>query len=131
MKKAYFLPRALVLFLAFLLLGAGMFRYAHHHYKNVASWGEADSTRVLIYEGETYYLAGLMGERGLNAKTYPAGDVLGEVTPKNFLDKTPALVVHSVEGKDDYLILIMGEDEKYLYFHEKVDNPAETETVGT
>lgn len=129
MKKAYFLPRALLLFVVFLALGAGIFRFSTHHYKNVAEWGEPDSNEVLLYEEDTYHLAGRIGEKGLTSKKFASAEVLGEVTPDGFLDRTAPLVVWSVDGKADFLIVIDEEEREWLYYREGVDNPAETETV--
>ncbi len=129
MKKAHFLLRAIILFVVFLAIGAGIYRYAHHHYKNIAEWGEPDSTEVLLYEDKTYCLAGEIGDPGLTSKKYPKNEVLGEVTPDNFWDKKAPFLVWSVEGKANFLIVTVEEEKEYLYYHESVENPAETETV--
>ena len=71
MKQAKFFPRLLILFLVFLALVFAMFRFASHHYKNVAQWGVADSREVLMYEGEVYCFAGEIGDPGLGSKKFP------------------------------------------------------------
>ncbi len=129
MKKAHFLPRAIILFVVFLAIGAGIFRYANHHYKNIADWGEPDSAKILIYEDETYYLAGKVGDSGLASKKFPKNEVLGEVTPDSLFDTSDPLVVWSVEGKANFLIVTVKDEKEYLYYHESVDNPAETAAV--
>lgn len=129
MKKAYFLPRALILFVAFLVIGAGIFRYANHHYKNIADWEDPTSTAILIYEGDTYYLAGKVGEPGMTSKKFPKNEILGEVTPDSLFDLSEPLVVWDVEGKEKFLIVTVGEDTEWLYYREDAENPAETETA--
>ena len=128
MKKAHFLLRALVLFVVFLILGAGIYRFSKHHYKNVAEWGEPNSQDVLIYKDDTYYYVGKIGDYGLNSKKYAKNEVLGEVTPESLWDKREAFVVWNLDGKANFLIVAI-EDEQYLYHHESIDNPIETETA--
>lgn len=133
MKKAHFLPRALILFLVFLAMGVGILRFSTHHYKNIADWVEPDSAEALLYEGETYHLAGEIGESGLSSKKFPTDKILGEVTPESFWKPATPFVVWSVEGKANFLIVKIGnaEDEKaYLYYRDGVSNPAETETAA-
>lgn len=129
MKKAHFLPRALILFAVFLAIGAGILRFAHHHYKNIADREDPASMEVLIYEDGIYYLAGEIGDLGMASKKFPKNEILGEVTPDGFFDMTAPLVVWSVEGKANFLIVTTETDKELLYYHESVDNPAETETV--
>lgn len=129
MKKAYFLPRAIILFVVFLVIGAGLYRFSGHHYKNVADWCEPNDTAVLIYEDKTYYLAGEIGDPGMASKKFPKNEVLGEVTPESLWDTKAPFVVWSVEGKANFLIVTVEDEQEYLYYHESVDNPAETETV--
>ncbi len=127
MKKAYFIPRALLFFVIFFVVGVGIYRFASHHYKNVAEWGEPDSSSALIYEEETFFLAGKIGEDKLSAKKFPKNEVLGEVTPENFFDNAKPFVVWSVEGKINFLI-VTNEKTEYLYYRNGVSNPAEPET---
>ncbi len=129
MKKAHFLPRALILFVVFLAIGAGIFRYANHHYKNIADWEDPASTEALIYEGDVYYLAGEIGDPGMASKKFPKNEILGEVTPDSLFDRSGPLVVWNVEGKQNFLIITTEDDKEYLYYHEDVENPAETETA--
>ncbi len=129
MKKAHFLLRASILFVVFLAIGAGIFRYANHHYKNIADWEDPASTEALIYEGDTYYLAGKVGDPGLTSKQFPKNEVLGEVTPDSLLDPSAPLVVWSVEGKLKFLIVTDEEDREWLYYREDANNPTETETA--
>lgn len=131
MKKAYFLPRALVLFVVFLAIGAGIFRFSTHHYQNIADWEDPASMEVLIYEDDTYHLAGEIGDPGLASKKYPKNEVLGEVTPDGLFDPSAPFVVWNVEGKANFLIVTTEDDKEWLYFREGVDNPAETETAET
>ena len=128
MKKAHFLPRALIFFVVFLAIGAAMFRYAHHHYKNIADWGDSDSLESLIYEDDTFFLAGEIGDDGLSSKKFPKNELLGEVTPDSLWSKDAPIVVWSVEGKANFLILTVGDDQELLYYREGVDNPAERDT---
>ena len=126
MKKARFLLRALVFFVIFLAIGAGVLRFSTHHYKNIARWGETDSMENLIYEDEIYHLAGEIGDPGLGTKTFPKDEVLGEVKPDGILDRTPPYVVWSVKEKEDFLIIVVDDDTQLLYYHSDVSNPAET-----
>ena len=129
MKKARFLPRILVLFLVFLALEFAMFRFAYHHYKNVAAWSVPDSREVLMYEGEVYYLAGEIGDPGLSSKKYPTDELLGEIKPESFFKKADPMLVWNVKEKENFLIVAVEDDVELLYYHEDIDNPAETETV--
>jgi hypothetical protein len=54
-------------------------------YPDVAEWVEPGDHSALIYEEETYYLAGKIGKKGLTKSKYTADKVLGQV--KN--DGTP------------------------------------------
>lgn len=130
MKKAHFLLRAAAFFLLFLVIGAGMLRFANHHYQNIADWGEDDTINVLIYEERTYYLAGEIGDAGLTSKKFPKNETLGEVTPDGLLDLSAPWVVWSVEGKANFLIVTLEDEKEWLYYHESVENPAETETAA-
>ena len=130
MKKAHFLLRAAAFFLLLLAIGAGMLRYAHHHYKNIADWEDPASREVLIFEEETYYLAGEIGDPGLSSKKFPTNEILGEVTPDSFFDMAAPWVVWSVEGKANFLIVTLEDEKKMLYYREDMKNPAETETVA-
>ena len=130
MKKAHFLPRALLLFVLFLAIGAGILRYTNHHYKNIARWAEPDSVEVLLYEGDTYYLAGKVGDPGMASKKFPKNEILGEITPESLFVPSDPLVVWNVEGKLNFLIVTDEEDKEWLYYREDMKNPAETETVG-
>ena len=129
MKKAHFLIRAIVCFIVFVMIGLGLHRFSNHHYKNIADWSEPDDTNVLIYQDKTYYYAGKIGDPGLAAKKFAKNETLGEVTPDSLWDKKEAFVVWSVEGKANFLIVTVGESTQYLYYHESVSNPAETETA--
>ena len=129
MKKAYFLPRALILFVVFLAIGAGILRFSTHHYKNIADWEDPASMDTLIYEDETYYLAGKIGDPDITSKKFPKNEVLGEVTPHGFFDLSAPLVVWSVEGKSNYLIVKDEEEKEWLYYRDGAVNPAETETI--
>ena len=137
MKKAFFLPRALILFLVFLVIGAGIYRFAYHHYKNIAEWESSDSQQALLYEEDTFLLAGKIGDENLSAKKFSKEEVLGEVTPQGWFDNSKPFVVWSVEGKANFLI-VTKEAKDYLYYRKGVDNPAkpassataETETVA-
>ena len=80
-------------------MGAGILRFSTHHYKNIADWVEPDSAEALLYEGETYHLAGEIGESGLSSKKFPTDKILGEVTPESFWEPAAPFVVWSVEGK--------------------------------
>lgn len=130
MKKAYFLPRALILFVLFLVIGAGIHRFAIHHYKNIADWEDPDSVEVLLYEGDTYYLAGEVGDPGMASKKFPKDEILGEITPKSLFVPSDPLVVWNVEGKLNFLIVTDEEDREWLYYREDMKNPAENETMA-
>ena len=130
MKKAYFLPRALILFVVFLAIGAGIFRYANHHYKNIADWEDPTSAEALIYEDEIYYLAGKVGDPGMPTKKFSKNEILGEMTPDSLFDPSEPLVVWSVEGKLNFLIVTDEEDREWLYYRDGAENPVETEIAG-
>ncbi len=132
MKKAHFSLRALIWFVVFLALGAGILRFSTHHYKNVADWERPDSVEVLVYEEDTFYLAGKVGDNGISAKKFPQNEILGEVTPKSIFDATSPLIIWSVEEKEEYLIVVDEEKNQWLYYKEGAENPVapETETAS-
>ncbi len=130
MKKAYFFPRALILCLVFLVIGAGIYRFTFHHYKNVAEWNETDSQNALTYEDESYFLAGKIGEEKLPAKKYAKEEVLGEIKPDGFFNTDEPYVLWNVKDKKDYLIVAV-DDIEYLYYRDGVNNPVKPTTSGT
>ncbi|MBE6558669.1 MAG: hypothetical protein E7661_06645 [Ruminococcaceae bacterium] len=129
MKKAYFIPRAIICFLIFVCLGLAFVRFASHHYANVAEWKDPASRDVLIYDEDAFYLAGEIGKNGLNEKDYPTEKVLGEVTPEGLFQKQDPVVIWMVENKKDFIIVVDEEDSRWLYYREGEENPAETEAA--
>lgn len=129
MKKAYFLPRALILCLVFLLIGVGIYRFTLHHYKNVAEWTEADSQNELVYEETSYFLAGKIGGERLTAKKYTKEEVLGEIKPDGFFNIDEPYVLWTVKDKPNFLIVSV-DDTDYLYYKDGVNNPARPAVTG-
>ena len=82
-----------------------------------------------MYEGEVYYLAGEIGDPGLSSKKYPTDELLGEIKPESFFKKADPMLVWNVKEKENFLIVAVEDDVELLYYHEDIDNPAETETV--
>ena len=125
-RKPYFLLRALVGFVVCMVMLLGVYRLGYHYYGNVATWAGEESPRdAMVYEDTTYYLAGKVGTQGMSSNNYKPDELLGEVKPASLFDQTPPLLVWSVEKKEGYLILIDEEGHKYLYYAEKMENPAQ------
>ena len=81
-KPAFFTLRAI---LAFLILGAlivGIYFVGFHSWRKVAERGENRNHEVLIYDGETYVLVGMLVDnekKELSLKNYPIHKVLGQI----------------------------------------------------
>lgn len=71
--------RALV---AFVLLGgllAAVYWWGYNSYRDVAEWVEPGHHEAFIYDGETYYLAGQIGKKGLTKSKYPMDKIIGQI----------------------------------------------------
>ena len=67
---------------AFVLLGALialLYWWGYDSYPDVSKWVEPGNHDALIYNGETYYLSGQIGKKGLTKSKYPIDQVLGQV----------------------------------------------------
>ena len=157
-KPAFFLLRAVIAFILLFALIAGLYLVGFRSWRDVAEWGEDSNHTVLIYNGETYTLVGVLGKKGLTAKKYPIDRVLGEVrddgsamtteevtfpeeteegetlkvTPP---DGTPTLphehtyILYSVEDQEDYL-LVLEQDGNYYLYQRTVETEVESENEG-
>ena len=56
-----------------------LYRFGYRAYRENAQWVEEGNHDALIYEGETYYLAGKLGQKGLSKSKYPVDKLLGQV----------------------------------------------------
>ena len=67
---------------AFALLGlllVVLYWWGFHSYPDVAEWVQPGSHEAFIYEGETYYLSGQIGKKGLTKSKYPMDKLLGQI----------------------------------------------------
>lgn len=115
---AHFTLRALLIFAACLLVGVGIYLFSLHHHANVAQWGQEGSRETLIYEDTAYRLRGEIGDAGLSASAFATEELLGEVKPPKLLDFDKPLLVWTVKGKEDYLVVVDG-NVSYVYLVEK------------
>ncbi len=123
--RAYLTLRALCAFAVCLLVGVGIYFFSLHHHANVAEWGEEGSRETLIYEDTTYRLRGEIGSTGLSEGAFPTEELKGEVKPAGLLDPSQPLLVWTVKGKADYLVVV-DDSVSYVYLAEK-DTTVETE----
>ena len=143
-KSAFFTLRALVAFVILGALIAGIYLVGFRAWPEVAEWGENSNHEVLVFDGETYVLVGVIGSKGITLKEYPIHKVKGQVKQDGTLmttaeetlppdapegetlettppDGTPTLprehtyIVYAVKNKEDYLIVLERDGEYYLY----------------
>ena len=115
---AYLTLRALCAFAVCLLIGVGIYFFSLHHHSNVAEWGEDGDREVLICEEKTYRLRGEVGSAGLSESAFPTEELKGEVKPSRWFSPDQPLLVWTVKGKADYLLVIDG-NTSYVYLVEK------------
>ena len=86
--------RAVAVFLILAGILAVIYWFGYDSYRDVAEWSVPGSRETLIMDGETYTLSGVIGKKGLTAKKYPVGDLLGEVKD----DGVPEITVPETEA---------------------------------
>ena len=132
-KKAPLTLRALIVFLLFALCGVALFYLGMHYHKDVAVRVES-SLDALEYEGDTFLLAGKLGDKGIGTVPFKyAKKALGEVKPEGRSAWTHAFTVYGMDTdnksfpadkkRDDYLVVIHDDDEAYVYYRASVENP--------
>ena len=100
--------RSLILILravcAFVLLGALialLYWWGYNSYQDVAEWVEPGNHDALIYNGETYYLSGQIGKKGLSKSKYPIDRVLGQVKDDGVPVTTEPVTTAEAETKEE------------------------------
>ncbi|MBQ9151834.1 MAG: hypothetical protein IJX72_06255 [Clostridia bacterium] len=78
-KRALFALRAIIAFVLLGVLLAILYWWGFHSYRDVAEWVEPGNHDAFVYEGETYYLSGVIGKRGLTLKKYPIDKIVGQI----------------------------------------------------
>lgn len=133
-KKAPLTLRALVIFVLFALFGVALFYLGMHYHKNVAVRVES-SLDTLEYEGDTFLLAGKLGDKGIGTVPFQHADkALGEVKPEGKSAWTHTFMVYGMDPDNksfpadkkraDYLVVIHEDGEAYVYHRADVPNPA-------
>ncbi len=133
-KKAPLTLRALVIFVLFALFGVALFYLGMHYHKNVAVRVES-SLDTLEYEGDTFLLAGKLGDKGIGTVPFQYADkALGEVKPEGKSAWTHTFMVYGMDPdnksfptdkeREDYLVVIHEDGEAYVYYRASVQNPA-------
>ena len=104
---------------AFVLLGLlilVLYRWGYDSYKDVAEWAEPGSHDALIYNGETYYLSGQVGKKGISKSKFATDKVLGQVKDAGVSVTTESETTAETEPEVEY-------------FPEDADEWEETETT--
>ena len=138
-KKAPITLRALIVFLLFALCGVVLFYLGMHYHKNVAVRVEG-SLDALEYEGETFLLAGKLGDKGIGTAPFQyAEKALGEVKPDGKSAWTHTFMVYEMDAdnksfpanksRKDYLVVVLDDGNDYLYYRATVQNPAAETTA--
>ena len=78
-KHALFVLRAVIAFVILGMLLAVLYWWGFNSYRDVAEWVTPGDHSAFIYDGETYYLSGVIGKRGLTLKKYPIDKIIGQV----------------------------------------------------
>ena len=71
--------RVIVAFVLLGLLLALLYWCGFHSYRNVAEWLTPGDHEAFVYGGDTYYLSGEIGQKGLTLKKYPLDQIIGEI----------------------------------------------------
>lgn len=156
-KPARFALRAVGAFLLLAALLGVLFWMGYHLYPDVAAWADPGSRDSFVYDGDTYYLSGAIGKKGLSAKKYAPDKMIGELTddgvpviteaPETETDEDGAVVteppvydptlkgdrafiLYSVKDMEGFLILYVNDEESYLYYREGIRDPLAPDTEG-
>lgn len=78
-KRALFALRAVIAFVLLGMLLAVLYWWGFNSYRDVAEWVTPGDHSAFVYDGETYYLSGVIGKRGLTLKKYPIDKIVGQV----------------------------------------------------
>ena len=78
-KRALFALRAAIAFVLLGMLLAVLYWWGFNSYRDVAEWVTPGDHSAFVYDGETYYLSGVIGKRGLTLKKYPIDKIVGQV----------------------------------------------------
>lgn len=71
--------RILLVFALLAALLVLLYRLGYDVYKDVAEWAEPGNHDSIVYDGETYHLAGVMGKKGLTKSKFPQDKIIGQV----------------------------------------------------
>lgn len=133
-KKAHLTLRALVVFLVFALCGVALYYLGMHYHKDVAA-RESGRLDTLIYEDDTFFLAGKLGDKGIGTVAFKyAEKALGEVKPEGKSAWTHTFMVYGMDADNksfpadksigDYIVVVHEDGNEYLYHRASVQNPA-------
>ena len=109
--------------LVFVLLGvllAAIYWLGYHSYREVAEWSEAGSHESLIYDGETYYRTGKIGDKGLTKSKYPVDKIVGQVRDDGVPVTTEPATTEEPEPEEDPI------DPEDTELPEETDPPVES-----
>lgn len=137
-KKAPLILRALIVFLLFALCGVALYYVGMHYHKDVAVRVDG-SLDTLVYEDDTFLLAGKLGDEGLGTTKFKyAAKALGEIKPEGKSAWSDTLMVYGMDatnksfpnGKrmEDYIVIIREDGNEYLYYRASVPNPSKETT---
>ena len=138
-KKVHLTLRALIVFLLFALCGVALLYLGMHYHKDVAVRVES-SLDALEYEGDTFLLAGKLGDKGIGTVPFKyAQKALGEVKPEGRSAWTHTFTVYGMDSenksfpadksREDYLVVVLDDGNDYLYYRATVQNPAAETTA--
>ena len=95
--------RILLVFALFAVLLAALYRFGYDSYRDVAEWSESGSRDALTYDGETYYLSGRIGQKGLTKSKYPVDKLIGQVRGDGVLAITEPVTTAEPETEEPSL----------------------------
>ncbi len=116
--------------IAFALLGLLillLYRWGYDSYKDVAEWVVPGDHSALIYQDETYYLAGRIGQKGLSKSKFAMDKVLGQVKDDGAPVTTEPVTTAEPEPEEEYFPEDTDEWEETETTLESVDPPAGAE----
>lgn len=96
-----FVLRAVCAFVLMGLLIAVLHWWGFNSYRDVAEWAEPGSHEALIYNDETYYLAGQIGKQGLTKSKYTKDKLLGQVQDDGTPVTTEPVTTSEPESEDE------------------------------
>lgn len=116
--------------IAFVLLGLLillLYRWGYDSYKDVAEWVVPGDHSALLYNDETYYLAGRIGQKGLSKSKFAMDKVLGQVKDDGTPVTTEPVTTAEPESEEEYFPEDTDDWEETETAPESVDPPAGAE----